>query len=404
MTERTLAERLAQLRVQRPSPPPRLAVEDRAGALARWFGARLELTDGGATVVVERRVPLPPEEAAVLRRLPSTAYLDTETTGLSSGAGTVPFLAGIGVMDGNALVLRQLLLPDYPHERALLRRLCAELAIRERMVTYNGRGFDLPLLVSRLTVHGFFVEQATLPDRHDDLLPVARRLWRRIVGGARLAEIEQAVLGVRRGLDCPSSEVPARYFGYLRSGSPEPLAAVLDHNLQDIVSLARLDATVLLLRDGGWRTARPLDPGGLALELLRAGDVEGAEEVLEHAITRTERTDGHRLRRMVTRLLVAAGEVDRAESIWRDGTRAGSLEAAWSWIEVARLRERQRGDLRGALDAARAADRVLDVAFALGRGGGMDDIGRARLVVGRRLRRLRRWVAAAERRLGRPAA
>ena len=95
MTERTLAERLAQLRVQRPSPPPRLAVEDRAGALARWFGARLELTDGGATVVVERRVPLPPEEAAVLRRLPSTAYLDTETTGLSSGAGTVPFLAGI---------------------------------------------------------------------------------------------------------------------------------------------------------------------------------------------------------------------------------------------------------------------------------------------------------------------
>ena len=404
MTERTLAERLAQLRVQRPSPPPRLAVEDRAGALARWFGARLELTDGGATVVVERRVPLPPEEAAVLRRLPSTAYLDTETTGLSSGAGTVPFLAGIGVMDGNALVLRQLLLPDYPHERALLRRLCAELASQERMVTYNGRGFDLPLLVSRLTVHGFFVEQATLPDRHDDLLPVARRLWRRIVGGARLAEIEQAVLGVRRGLDCPSSEVPARYFGYLRSGSPEPLAAVLDHNLQDIVSLARLDATVLLLRDGGWRTARPLDHGGLALELLRAGDVEGAEEVLEHAITRTERTDGHRLRRMVTRLLVAAGEVDRAESIWRDGTRAGSLEAAWSWIEVARLRERQRGDLRGALDAARAADRVLDVAFALGRGGGMDDIGRARLVVGRRLRRLRRWVAAAERRLGRPAA
>ena len=404
MTERTLAERLAQLRVQRPSPPTRLAVEDRAGALARWFGARLELTDGGATVVVERRVPLPPEEAAVLRRLPSTAYLDTETTGLSSGAGTVPFLAGIGVMDGNALVLRQLLLPDYPHERALLRRLCAELASQERMVTYNGRGFDLPLLVSRLTVHGFFVEQATLPDRHDDLLPVARRLWRRIVGGARLAEIEQAVLGVRRGLDCPSSEVPARYFGYLRSGSPEPLAAVLDHNLQDIVSLARLDATVLLLHDGGWRTARPLDHGGLALELLRAGDVEGAEEVLEHAITRTERTDGHRLRRMVTRLLVAAGEVDRAESIWRDGTRAGSLEAAWSWIEVARLRERQRGDLRGALDAARAADRVLDVAFALGRGGGMDDIGRARLVVGRRLRRLRRWVAAAERRLGRPAA
>ena len=406
MSERTLADRLAGLRA-RPAAPR--ATAGRADALARWFGARLELTDGGATVVVERRVPLPPAEAEVLGSLPATAYLDTETTGLSSGAGTVPFLAGIGVVAGDVLVLRQLLLPDYPHERALLRRLCEELASCPRMVTYNGRGFDLPLLASRLTVHGFFAEQAALPARHDDLLPVARRLWRRIVGSARLAEIEYAVLGVRRGLDCPSPEVPARYFGYLRDGSPEPLAAVLDHNLQDIVSLARLDATVLLLRAGAWRTAWPLDHGGLALELLRVGEVESARQVLQHALTQVGRSEGHRLRRMAARLLVAAGEVDQAESVWREGTRAGSLEAAWSWIEVARIRERQRGDLRGALDAAKAADRVLDLAFALGRGGGLHEIGRARLVVGRRLRRLRRWVAAAERRtalrrMRRPAA
>src|SRR5439155_24598882 len=130
--------------------------------------ARLELTDAGATVVVERRVPLPPAEAEALSSIPATAYLDTETTGLSSGAGTVPFLAGIGVVDGDTLVLRQLLLPDYPHERALLRRLCADLASLERMVTYNGRGFDLPLLITRLTVHGFCAERATLPARHYD--------------------------------------------------------------------------------------------------------------------------------------------------------------------------------------------------------------------------------------------
>ena len=407
MSERTLADRLAELRA-RPAAP-RAATAGRPDALARWFGARLELTDAGATVVVERRVPLPPAEAEALGSLPATAYLDTETTGLSSGAGTVPFLAGVGVVAGDALVLRQLLLPDYPHERALLRRLCEELASCPRMVTYNGRGFDLPLLASRLTVHGFFAEQAALPARHDDLLPVARRLWRRVVGSARLAEIEHAVLGVRRGLDCPSAEVPARYFGYLRDGSPEPLAAVLDHNLQDIVSLARLDATVLLLRAGAWRTAWPLDHGGLALELLRVGHVESAGQVLQHALTQVERSEGHRLRRMAARLLVAAGDVDQAESVWREGTRAGSLEAAWSWIEVARIRERQRGDLRGALDAATAADRVLDLAFALGRGGGLHEIGRARLDVGRRLRRLRRWVAAAERRtaqrrVGRPAA
>jgi hypothetical protein len=41
---------------------------------------------------------------------------------------------------------------------------------------------------------------------------------------------------------------------------------------------------------------------------------------------------------------------------------------------------------------------VLDIAFALGRGGSMAEVGRTRLTVERRLRRLRRWVDAAERR------
>jgi hypothetical protein len=40
----------------------------------------------------------------------------------------------------------------------------------------------------------------------------------------------------------------------------------------------------------------------------------------------------------------------------------------------------------------------LDLALALGRGGSIEHIGRARLLVERRRRRLTSWVAAAERR------
>lgn len=405
MIERTLAARLADLRPAAPAlrrPPSR----DRAGDLARWFGAKLELADDGATVVLERAVRIPGAEAEALAGLPSAAYFDTETTGLSTGAGTVPFLAGLGRINGDRLIVRQLLLPDYPHERALLRRLCAELS-GPRLVTYNGRGFDLPLLVTRLTVHGFFLEQAQLPARHDDLLPIARRLWRRPLGGARLADVESGVLGVQRSSDCPSAEVPARYFGYLRGGSPGPLEAVLDHNLQDIVSLARLEATVVLLGRGGWREAAILDRRGFALELLRSGQPDTATEVLDHALSTADRSEAYHLRRLAARLLIASGATLRAEELWRQGTRAASVDAAWAWIEVARIRERHQGDLRGALDAAIAAGRVLDLAFALGRGGGITEVGRARLVVDRRLRRLRRWVAARERRhrpTGSPAA
>jgi uncharacterized protein YprB with RNaseH-like and TPR domain len=398
---RSLATRLAAIRAERRPPPlPRAArPPDRAEELARWFGARLELADGAATVVLERSIRLKPVEAAALRGLSRAVYFDTETTGLSTGAGTVPFLAGLGVLAGDTLVVRQLLLPDYPHERGLLRRLCAELADGQRIVTYNGRGFDLPLLASRLTVHGFFAEQAALPAVHDDLLPVARRLWRRPLGGARLADVESAVLGVRRSSDCPSAEVPLRYFGYLNGGSPESLVAVLDHNLQDIVSLARLEAAIMQLRAGAWRWVGLLDHRGFALELIRLGEPDTAREVLEHALAGGGRQpEALHLRRLAARLLVAAGEPERAERLWLDGARGASVEAAWAWVEVARLRERQVGDLRGALEAVAAASRSLDLAFALGRGGGIGEIGTARIAIERRLRRLRRWVAARERR------
>jgi hypothetical protein len=44
---------------------------------------------------------------------------------------------------------------------------------------------------------------------------------------------------------------------------------------------------------------------------------------------------------------------------------------------------------------------VLDLAFALGRGGGMREVGKVRLRVDSRMRRLRSWTAAADRRAAR---
>ena len=406
MSTRTLAERLAVVRDGVGAPRPRPAsTGDRSELLARWFGARLQLASDGAAVVVERRVPLAPAVVANLAGLPPACYFDTETTGLSTGAGTVVFLAGLAHVEGNQLVARQLLLPDYPHEAALLRLVAAELAALPRVVTYNGRGFDLPLLTTRLTVHRLFAEMAALPERHDDLLPVARRLYRRILGSARLADVEAGVLGVVRTSDCPGSEVPSRYFGYLRGGSPNLLTDVLDHNLQDIVSLALLEAEITHLRAGGWRVATVLDRHGMAVELLRHGATDEALEVVEAAMAPGADQDrAHSLRRMATRLLLGAGEVDRAEALWTAATRRASTDAAAAWLEVARIRERHRGDLHGALEAAATASRVLDISFALGRGGGILAIGQVRIRVEARLRRLRRWVAAAERRRARALA
>ena len=399
LAPRTLADRLDAVRT-RPAPAAdRPPADDRAATLAKWFDARTEVTAGGTALVIERSVRAEPATTDALRDLSPAAYFDTETTGLSTGAGTVIFMAAVARLDGPWLTVRQYLLPDFPYEPALLRAVAADLATFPRLVTYNGRAFDVPMLAARLTVHGLVREQATLPDVHDDLLPDARRLFRRPLGGARLADVESGVLGVHRPSDCPGSEVPARYFGYLAGGSPDILAEVLDHNFQDVVSLVLLEAELCRLRDGGWRDARILDPRGMALELLRAGAVDDALELVETAQRlAADAAEANALRRVASRLLLSLGEVERAEELWTVGTRRASVDAAAAWIEVARIRERHRHDLRGAMEAAAAASRVLDIAFALGRGGSIAEVGRTRLTVERRLRRLRTWVAAAERR------
>jgi uncharacterized protein YprB with RNaseH-like and TPR domain len=399
---RNLTERLAAIRSAAPSAARPRPDDDRVARLARWFDARTDVTENGTVLVVERSTPFPADAVDALAALPSAAYFDTETTGLSTGAGTVIFLAGLARVIGPRVVVRQYILPDYPYEPPLLRAVATDLASSPRMVTYNGRTFDLPMLAARLTVHGLFREQAALPAAHDDLLPDARRLFRRPLGGARLADVESGVLGVRRTSDCPGSEVPARYFGYLRGGSPDILAEVLDHNFQDVVSLALLEAELIRLRAGSWREAGVLDPRGMALELLRAGAVDDALELVETAqAVAADPAEATALRRVASRLLIARGHVDRAEQLWTIGTRRASVDAASAWIEVARIRERHRGDLAGAMEAAAAASRVLDIAFALGRGGSIQEVGRTRIAVERRLRRLRSWVAAAERRAAR---
>ena len=353
----------------------------------------------GRVAVVERSVALPASVAARIDEVCAPRYFDTETTGLSTGSGTVVFLAAIGSVDGGMLRVRQYLLPDYPDERALLETVAAELAGGDRIVSYNGRAFDLPLLAGRLRFLALAPVIDTLPGRHDDLLHTARRLWSRTIGSVRLAEIERSVLRVRRASDCPSWEIPARYFAYLRGDSARVLREVLDHNAQDVASLVLLEAELTRLRTGGWREPSLVDPYGMALELLGAGTAVDALELLEaSAGSCTDAGEAARLRRLACRLLVGRGDIAGAERIWGAATGRASVDAATSWVEIARLRERHAGDVAGALAAADAASRALDLTLALGRGGAIHEIARARLVVERRRRRLARRVAAAARR------
>lgn len=162
-------------------------------------------------------------------------FLDTETTGLSHGAGTVAFLVGIGLFEEERFVVRQYLMRDYDEEESLLGQIAALMRVKSVLCTYNGASFDIPLLESRFVMNRMRSPAGGMLSL--DLLHQARRLWKRRLQKCNLGEIENQILGIYRDDDLPGSQVPERYFLYLKTKDLSLLDDILRHNVQDIVSM-----------------------------------------------------------------------------------------------------------------------------------------------------------------------
>ena len=435
------------------SAPARRASSIGAERLAAAVDGELIRTRSGSFVMVEGPPTILPVDRARLATLPGQPpadapllCLDTETTGLATAAGTLAFLVGLGWWEGSLFRQIQLLLPDHADEPALLAELASRIPKNGWLVSYNGRGFDWPLLVARFRMAG---SNPPLHDGHLDLLPIVRRVFRHRMADARLASVETELLGLRRGRDVAGWEIPSRYLDFLRWGEPGPLVDVVRHNDEDVRSLGRL--LVHLDReyaDGErWAEAPPGDLAGLARAYSREGRHEDALGCLDAALaarpaTATARPDADpepaperaRLAARESRSdddewwsprrrpdfgghagrYPAPGAWDSVQSSRRDAPwtesrmlaerarllrrlgRYRDAEAAWvalaanrgalgtlAWVEVAKLREHRLGDLSGAIEAATAALRLAERQAWLGR-----PMSRLETSLGRRLARL----------------
>jgi uncharacterized protein YprB with RNaseH-like and TPR domain len=165
-------------------------------------------------------------------------FFDTETTGLAGGTGTRAFMIGAADWHGGGLRVRQLTMSTMAAETAMLETFRAWVAPDTVLVSYNGKCYDAPLLVTRYRLARMGAPLAGLA--HVDLLYPTRRRYRGVYENCRLATIERQVLRVVREDDLPGSEAPAAWLSYLRGGSANALRRVLAHNHQDVVSLSRL--------------------------------------------------------------------------------------------------------------------------------------------------------------------
>jgi uncharacterized protein YprB with RNaseH-like and TPR domain len=240
-------------------------------ALEAMEGSQLVVTPHGPCLVIENRYPLDDTRggwalamtlqvsgsavAACTRDgslagfdFAQAAFIDTETTGLGGGAGTLAFMVGIGTFDiAGAYVVRQVFMRHPGEERALLQVTAELLAGCTGLVSFNGRAFDAPLLATRYAMH-------RLPSPldgfgHLDLLPAARQRWRLRLPSCAMGALERDILAFQRSeQDVPGWLIPSLYQDYARGGanpSPEAVRGITQifyHNREDVASMVPLAA------------------------------------------------------------------------------------------------------------------------------------------------------------------
>ncbi len=250
------------------------------------------LTADRATLALLARDPALAE--VDLRR---ALFLDTETTGLSGGAGTWVFLVGLGTFEDDGFRVWQGFLAEPAEEHALLEDVTARIRAASVVVSFFGKAFDRHRLEDKMRMHGIAPPFEGRP--HLDLYHPLRRLYRprpapgerAVALDARLRTLESELCGVEREDDLPGSRAPAAWFDFLH-GRPHELEGVFRHNLDDVLSLVTLAAhlarSVLeqercgeALRGCACARAR-----GIAVSLAQAGEFAAALEWFGRAAER----------------------------------------------------------------------------------------------------------------------
>ena len=358
-------------------PPRRPA----SGSIETVLGGEVSVNEAGTVLVVRHAMPMTAPygrvtlgaaahvAASTLRVLAPAVgegldprglfFLDTETTGLAGGTGTYAFLVGAARIDGERVEVTQLFMRDLDEEAALIGALAPLLEDASGIVTFNGSGFDIPLLETR-----FILQRRRWPGHlpHVDLMWPARRVWGETLGDCRLATIERRVLRAEREHDVPGHAIPGLYFQFLRRRTAAPLRDVLAHNRHDVLTLVGLLGWLGAVLEGRSTSLTPEEHAGLG-RLWERTDVERACACYERALaTGLAGEAAHGIRLRLARWEKRRARWAAARALWEAAATAAAFDPR-PWEELAKFHEHRARDLPA---ARTTVTRALDLAAATG--------------------------------------
>ena len=159
-------------------------------------------------------------------------FMDIETKGLSN----VPIiLIGVAEIRGDKIIASQYFLRDYGDESNIIDAYLSHLDEDSVHVTFNGKTFDIPFIKNRCIYNRI---DADLNQPHLDLRFFAKNLWGEKLPNCQLQTIEREIFKIQRDEDVPGKYIPGYYDTYLETNNIGPVVPIIEHNAQDIISLA----------------------------------------------------------------------------------------------------------------------------------------------------------------------
>lgn len=286
-------------------------------------------------------------------------FIDTETTGLSGGTGTMVFMLGLGYFTNSGFVVNQYFLENPDQEYTLLKKLISEMEDRTLVISYNGSSFDLPLLNSRFALNR--IDSPFKFAQHLDLLHLSRKLWKLRLGACKIRDIEFEVLHfIRKEEEVPGCLVPQLYIDFLKTRDARPMKGVFYHNCMDVLSLAAIFiyASDLLSQPNKDLNIETLDIISIARIFERTGMLDESsylfksfnyEDIPENLVPSILFNFGNLYKKI--------GQFDNAVQLWELSFSRGNIFAA---IELSKYFEHSLKEWDFALRWVRQAESILD--------------------------------------------
>lgn len=283
-------------------------------------------------------------------------FIDTETTGLMGGTGTVAFLIGVGYFKDNDFFIEQYLMRDYDEENAMLNDIKKLLLSFDIIVSFNGKSFDLPLIQTRLILNRLKMPDFNL---HVDLLHSARRIWS-FLDSCSLKSLENNVLNFKRIDDIEGYLIPSIFFRFIEVKDLELLKPVLEHNSYDILSLVTLFTHLKEIHLGKHKKLNSHEFFHMGRIKEKQKEFENCIKYLKKAVETAQENDiKYRAYKKLSWQYKRINQYEKAVEIWQKMIKERGA-VIFPYVEMAKYLEHKQKDYKKALYYTEEAEKLLD--------------------------------------------